>query len=403
MPCTSSTAGRSWSELGLVHTSDSGEKSVFRLHQLWKVARDAKVTMRSTAVLSLISAVLALIPGSALAQAPADTVLDSLQQRDVVQRMITVLRERYVFPDVAGRMADSLRADLEKGAYDGALEPTAFANMLSGRIRQISADGHLWVMYDHRPDSTVKSGPEDASTRRRRLARSNFGLPEAEVLPGNVGYLNIRQFVDPELAGRTAAAAMEFLADVDALILDVRESKGGSPGMVSLLASYLFGPEPVHLFDIYRHPQERTDQYWTLSHLGSERLMDQPVYVLTKSTTFSAGEGLAYILKHLDRATIVGERTAGGANPGGFHRLDDRFVMFVAEARVTSAITEDNWEGVGVAPDVAVSGDRALDEAYLRALEHLRGSERQGDWAGELEALIEEIRSRLHGDLESSP
>lgn len=170
------------------------------------------------------------------------------------------------------------------------------------------------------------------------------------------------------LAGDALAAAMTALADVDALILDVRESQGGSPRMVAMLASYLFEPAPVHLFDLYLRPADRTEEFWTEPHLPSTRLSRQPVYVLTAGSTFSAGEGLAYVLKHLDRATVVGETTAGGANPGGLHRLDRRFVMFVAEGRVTSPATGSNWEGTGVEPDVEIDASCALDMAHLLAL-----------------------------------
>lgn len=318
------------------------------------------------------------------------------EQHAVVERMIEVLLDRYVFPATAARMGDSLRSDLVAGAYARPLPPDTFANRLSDRIRSLARDGHLWVMPHAEPegggpdDDAVAEEPEE---RRRRLARSNFGLPVAEVLAGNVGYLQIRQFVDPALAGDALAAAMAFLANVDGLILDVRESKGGSPQMVALLASYLFEPDPVHLFDLYLRPADRTEQFWSASHLASPRLARQPLYVLTAASTFSAGEGLAYVLKHLDRAEVVGETTAGGANPGGFHRLNPRFVMFVAEGRVTSPATGSNWEGTGVSPDVEIDARRARDMAHLLLLETLSGTGAVGD--ADLLALMGELRERV--------
>ncbi|MGI8691709.1 MAG: S41 family peptidase [Geodermatophilaceae bacterium] len=39
------------------------------------------------------------------------------------------------------------------------------------------------------------------------------------------------------------------------------------------------------------------------------------MYVLTSGATFSGGEALAYDLQQLGRATVVGERTRGGAHP----------------------------------------------------------------------------------------
>lgn len=318
------------------------------------------------------------------------------EQHAVVERMIEVLLDRYVFPETAARMADSLRSDLATGAYTRPLAPDSFANLLSGRVRSLARDGHLWVMPHAEPEAEGADADalgRDPEERRRRLARSNFGLPAAEVLAGNVGYLDIRQFIDPALAGDALAAAMAFLANVDGVILDVRESKGGSPRMVALLSSYLFEAEPVHLFDIYLRPAERTDQFWTASYLPSPRLARQPVYVLTAASTFSAGEGLAYVLKHLDRAEVVGETTAGGANPGAFHRLDPRFVMFVAEGRAISPITGSNWEGTGVTPDVEIEARQARDMAHLLLLETLSGE--GADQDADLLALIRELRQRV--------
>lgn len=318
------------------------------------------------------------------------------EQHAVVERMIEVLLERYVFPETAAQMADSLKSDLAAGAYARPLPPDTFANRLSGRIRSLARDGHLWVMPHVEPDGGAPNegaAADDPDERRRRLARSNFGLPAAEVLAGNIGYLDIRQFVDPALAGDALAAAMAFLGNVDGLILDVRESKGGSPRMVALLASYLFEAAPIHLFDLYLRPADRTEQFWTASHLPSPRLARQPVYVLTAASTFSAGEGLAYVLKHLDRAEVVGETTAGGANPGGFHRLNSRFVMFVAEGRVTSPATGSNWEGTGVSPGVEIEARRAREMAHLLVLETLSSGGASHD--EDLPALIRELRERV--------
>lgn len=333
----------------------------------------------------------------------ARQLVTAAEQRAVVERAIEVLVDRYVFPETASGIADSLRSDLAAGEYARPLAADSFANRLSGRIRSLAQDGHLWVMPHAEPEGGASAGAgiaEDPDERRRRLARSNFGLPAAEVLPGNVGYLDIRQFVDPALGGDAVAAAMAFLGNVEGLILDVRESNGGSPRMVALLASYLFEAAPVHLFDLYLRPADRTDQFWTESSLPSPRLTRLPVYVLTAASTFSAGEGLAYVLKHLGRATVVGEATAGGANPGAFHRLNPRFVMFVAEGRVTSPATGSNWEGTGVSPDVEIEASHARDMAHLLVLETRAGP--GGSEDPDLAALIRELRNRLPGQSEAA-
>jgi retinol-binding protein 3 len=330
-----------------------------------------------------IRAALAMLPllgllstGSCLAQIPAAAPVTEAERNAVLERMATLLEERYVFADRGARMADSLRADARARAYSGIENPEALARALSARIRSLSGDGHLWVMAQ--PEPAESPAGEPASEAKQALVpthhlRTNFGFPKAEILPGNVGYLDIRQFLDPGIGGETVAAAMAYLGNAEALVLDLRASMGGSQGMVALLASWLFeAGTPVHLFDSYHRASDRTVQSWTLNYLPGPRFVDKPVYVLTAARTFSAGEALAYILKHLERATVVGETTGGGANPGAFHRLNPRFVMFVAESQVTSPVTGGNWEGTGVQPHVAVPAEEAIETAHRLALERLR-------------------------------
>ena len=90
---------------------------------------------------------------------------------------------------------------------------------------------------------------------------------------------------------------------------------------------------------------------------------DKPVFVLTSNRTFSAAEEFTYNLKHLKRATIVGETTGGGAHPVTSYGVNKYFTLRVPYARAVNPITKTNWEGVGVIPHVATSAADALDRA----------------------------------------
>ena len=76
-------------------------------------------------------------------------------------------------------------------------------------------------------------------------------------------------------------------------------------------------------------------------------------------------------VKHLKRGTIIGEVTAGGANPGGLVYLNAHFAAFIATGRAVNPVTRTNWEGVGVEPDVKVPADEALRTAQIEALTRL--------------------------------
>lgn len=140
-----------------------------------------------------------------------------------------------------------------------------------------------------------------------------------------MGYLDLRRFVEPEFGGDALVAAMRLVAPALALILDLRRNGGGQPGGVKLLCSYLLGPEPVHFCDFRWRvvgdggdggdATERVEQSWTLPHVPGPRYgADRPVYVLTGPDTFSGAEAVAFCLQNRRRATVVGERTGGGAH-----------------------------------------------------------------------------------------
>lgn len=177
-------------------------------------------------------------------------------------------------------------------------------------------------------------------------------------------------FGNPAVCGPTAIAAMNFFANVDAIIFDLRDNGGGDPAMIALISTYLFD-QPTHLNDIWTRKTGESKQYWTLPSVPGKLLPAVPAFVLTSSRTFSGAEEFSYNLKNLKRATIVGETTGGGAHPVSGQRIDDRFVIGVPFARAISPITKTNWEGTGVEPDVKVAAADALATAQRLAAERL--------------------------------
>jgi C-terminal processing protease CtpA/Prc len=164
----------------------------------------------------------------------------------------------------------------------------------------------------------------------------------------------------------TAASAMGFLVNCDAIILDLRDNHGGASGG-TLLCSYFF-KEETHLTDFYNRMENFTRQGWTYPVAGAEKFADKDLYILTSHETFSAAEAVAHDMKMLKRATIVGETTHGGANPTTIFRINDHFSAGIPFARSIHPTTSTDEEGAGVKPDVAVSANQALATAQLLAL-----------------------------------
>ena len=299
--------------------------------------------------------------------------IDAPGRAKVIDGAVAALNESYVFPETAKKMEEAVRARQKKGDYDSITDGDDFAKRLTDDFQAVSHDRHLHVMFSPAalPDMEAqRPDPKREAEERKEMERMNCGFNKAEILEGNVGYLKFDFFADPGMCGSTVVAAMNFLANTDAIIFDLRGNRGGDPKMIAFISSYLFG-ERTHLNDLWTRKGNITDQYWTDPYVPGKRLEGSPAFVLTSKDTFSGGEEFTYNLKTLKRATIVGETTGGGAHPVRGHRITEHFAIGVPFARAINPITHTNWEGTGVDPDVKVPAADALDTAKKLAAEKL--------------------------------
>lgn len=327
-----------------------------------------------------------------------DLEIDATTRFSVIEHLIKVLNESYVFPEKAKEIEEDLRERLKNNEYDGITSSKTFAEKLTEEIQFISNDKHFYVRYSVKalPDREEKHVPtpkektEDAELNKRL----NFGFEKVECMPGNIGYINLRGFLDPEAGAETVAAAMTFISNTESLIFDLRQNDGGDPGMVALISSYLFGDEPIHLNDLYWRQENRTEQFWTRPILAKIKYR-KDVYILTSLKTFSAAEEFCYNLKYLKRATIIGENTLGGANPGHEVYLSEHFSIFVPTGRAINPITKTNWEGTGIEPNIKVPEKQALKVTYLIALKKSVDTIKNKKIKENVQSLIEQTQIDL--------
>ena len=304
--------------------------------------------------------------------------LDSKLKAEVVKGVGGLLKNLYIFPEKAKEMDARITKKLEEGAYDRVGDVQAFARALTGDLRSVSNDRHIRVIYGPEIVKRIRarngrSEEEREKERQRALLearRMNFGFQELKLLDGNIGYLDLRGFSGQREAAETGIAAMNLLANADAVIIDLRRNGGGSPAMIQLISSY-FLKESTHLNSFENRGQDEMAQFWSFHYVPGRPMFDTDLYILTSQRTFSAAEEFTYNMKNLKRATIIGETTGGGAHPGGTRIVNDYFLVWVPTGRAVNPITKTNWEGTGIAPDIAVEMDKALDKARVVALEKL--------------------------------
>ncbi len=328
-----------------------------------------------------------------------DLEVDAATKSQVIDNLLKELNESYVFAESAKKMEANIRERAKNKEYDTVTSSKEFAAKLTADLQSVSKDLHLRVRYSHQPIPVRKDRDEPTAEEKAQFDRSNkrinFGFEKVERLQGNIGYIDLRGFNDPQAGAETVASAMGFLANTDALIFDLRQNGGGDPEMVALISSYLFGDKPVHLNDLYWRAGNKTDEFWTKPALAAKKFTNKDVYILTSKRTFSAAEEFSYNLKNLKRATIVGETTGGGAHPGGTVRLSEHFGAFVPVGRAINPISKTNWEGTGVEPDISAPKEQALKIAYIMALTRSIDSIKDEQTKAAVKQLIEQTQKEL--------
>lgn len=308
------------------------------------------------------------------------------EPREIVAEVADTIEREYFDPARGAAISARLRADAAGGAFDRLRDPRDLATALTSALKP--QDRHFNVSWS-------TDGAGQAGMRRPAPApdpsRDNFGIRQVQVFPGNVGYLDLRYFADFDSdaaqapARQAIDAALRLLAHSDALIVDLRDNGGGSPAMVGYLAS-AFVDAGSDIYNTFRSRQGAQSEAPARPHASPRTQV--PLYVLVSGRTGSAAEAFAYTLKNARRATLVGEATAGAANPGRPFRLDGGFSVFVSTGSPVSPVTGGNWEGTGVSPDVEVASAEALDRARRLALAALvaRGGDEAARWS--LDALV---------------
>jgi len=277
-------------------------------------------------------------------QRPPDMPITPERRAAIVEGTAKKIEEEYVDPDKGKEIAAALR----KASFPQvtALELVPAVNA----VLQTAGDKHLRFGYD--------ASPEAADSAEESLAA--FGVRR---LDGNIGLLTVPKFQDPAVAGDALMKAMKQLAPTKALIVDLRNSAGGSPDMVTLMVSCFMAEEPVLVSTAYFRPSNSTHQYWTLPYLPIARYVNKPVYILTSKRVFSAAEGFCEHMRRLRHAIVVGETTRGGAHMSRWENVDPNFAVSVPIARPL----DHDWEGTGITPDVAVSEADAVETAIAMA------------------------------------
>lgn len=308
--------------------------------------------------------------------------LDSVTKTQIVNKIGEMLVKSYAFPEKAVEIKYLITKKLDNGEYKSIDNVREFAGTITQDLRSINNDLHLQVAYSPKNVLRIKrSRSQNDEVKKKALqekiereSKNNFGFEEVKILEGNIGYLNLVKFSSLRQAGEICVAAMNFLANADAVVLDLRSNSGGSHFIMKLISSY-FIEEDINLWTLEWKDEgkQQIAQHWTLPFVSGRTLFEKDLYILTSGFTFSAAEGFAYNMKAHKRATLIGEKTQGGGIAGDLEIVNDDFIIFIPKYLSINPITNAyiDIEGKGVEPHIKVPGESALLTAHLHAIDTL--------------------------------
>ena len=347
--------------------------------------------MRSLVSIAVVAACGAMVPAIGRAQTPAPApaakpsappeaalALEAGEGRAVAARLAAELIKSFVFRDQAEAYAAMLRKNASDGRYDSGTRGE-LAKLMTDDLMAVHKDGHLHLQLAA-PDEKggASSGPPKGFPPLIQSART--------IAPG-VGYIRFTAFAGKD---DEVAAVRKWLAEnrnAKTLIFDLRNHHGGGLKEQDAIFAELFAkPTPLVTMALAKSVYDASGSMFgnapTLQFAAAgdkmvathraipaeaTPLRKAKVFLLVSNKTASAAEHFSLAMKSTGRGTLIGEATAGANHFGGPTELNEHFTVWMPVGRTYDVKTGKDWEGDGVAPDIATDPRQALVVALEKA------------------------------------
>ncbi len=296
--------------------------------------------------------------------ASAQQVLPATAVSKAVDSTAALIRRHYVFADKGEHIATHFEAQYKAGAFSNTTNWQAFDSLGTAILRSFSQDGHLYLRYNPDKVKALRSQQQahgvDDFFHGPRASAQNYGFREAKVLAGNTGYIKLDEINISDESLPVLQAAMTFLSRTRSLIIDLRDNGGGGSEIKPVLESYFLPPGLPLLEFRSRSGQPEVDSSVAID---AAHAYHGALYVLVNKKTASAAEAFAYVMQAQQRATVIGQPSAGAANHNTFFPLNNAIFISISEAAPVLPGTRESWEGKGVQPDKVTAPGEEIEEA----------------------------------------
>lgn len=264
-------------------------------------------------------------------------------QQTIIEKTAQLIKAHYVSEEKGAKIAAHLLQQYKAGTFN----TKPLDSVVTAVLQSFSHDGHLYLFYD----TTVRreeEGNEDMFYYGPKAKEDNYGFREVKILDGNIGYIKLSEINISDKSLPLLYAAMRFVSNTKALIIDLQYNGGGGSNIGSVLESY-FLPKNTPLLE-FKSRTGGVAVEKTVTWLTEEKY-NKPLYVLVNGRTASAAEAFAFVLQARKRAKIVGQTSAGGANMNQFYRVNNEYSVSVSIAAPSLPGTDSSWEQKGIQPD----------------------------------------------------
>ncbi|XP_042364500.1 retinol-binding protein 3 [Plectropomus leopardus] len=282
--------------------------------------------------------------------------------------MAKIVMDNYCSPEKLKGMQEAIEAASSNTEVLNIPDAETLANVLSAGVQTTVSDPRLMVTYE--PNYVPVVPPKMPPLPPEQLVAVLQTSIKLDILEGNIGYLRIDHILGEEVADKVGPLLLDLvwnkILPTSALIFDLRYTGSGDITGISYIVSYFTQAEPpIHIDSIYDRPSDTTTEMFSMPALLGERYgTTKPLIILTSKNTKGIAEDVAYCLQNLKRATIVGEKTAGGSVKLDKIKVGNTdFYVTVPTAKSINPITGTTWEVTGVTPDVEVNAEDALATA----------------------------------------
>jgi carboxyl-terminal processing protease len=182
----------------------------------------------------------------------------------------------------------------------------------------------------------------------------------------SIGYIHIAGFEGSERSYRLALdQLLDELADVDAMVVDIRDNPGGFDPLAQYVAGRFTNERALYMTVRKRVGPDR-EQFgdpveWYVEPEHGRRFTG-PVALLTTHATQSAGETFALAMRRRADIVQIGSTTAGAFSDNIMREAGNGWTYTISVGDYRDHLG-DSHEGIGLVPDIALANTAADLEA----------------------------------------